>query len=168
MDTNFQDRLTDAIEKAKAARDQASYLSECGQNAGIRKMNSNKCEWLNFVVYLAELGLEAEKLLSESEDLQENEPVCGECLSKDKLIGDLTTINEQLRDQLTVATERAKALQDTYDCEVKYRKELATRAKIDWCNEIIKKAHDSCWLDGSVLVCPVEFLDHCLLEVVKE
>lgn len=161
MEKSLYEDMNAALEKARTERDHASYLSECGQNAGIRKMNSNKAEWLKWVVYLAERGLEAEKLLSEPEDIQENEPVCDDCLGKDKFIADLTIINKQLKEQL-------KSLEDAYSCEVEYRKELTTRAKIDWCNEMIKQAHERCWLDGTVLVTPIEYLDHCLLKLVKE
>lgn len=53
-----------AIEKAKNELSYATHLEECGGNAGIRKMNANKADWLKRVVYLAELGLEYEKYLS--------------------------------------------------------------------------------------------------------
>jgi hypothetical protein len=55
----------DALEKAKAELSLATHLHECGGNAGIRKMNANKVDWLKWVVYLAERGLEYEKYLSE-------------------------------------------------------------------------------------------------------
>lgn len=54
-----------AFEKGKEEFNKAVYLAECGSNAGIRKMNSNKADWLKYVIYLAELGLEVEKLLAE-------------------------------------------------------------------------------------------------------
>ena len=54
-----------ALEKARYELSYASHLEDCGKNAGIRKMNANKAEWLKWVVYLAELGLETEKYLSE-------------------------------------------------------------------------------------------------------
>lgn len=53
-----------ALEKAKAELSYAIHLEDCGKNAGIRKMNANKADWLKWVVYLAELGLEYEKYLS--------------------------------------------------------------------------------------------------------
>ena len=124
-------------------------------------MNANKADWLKWIVYLAELGLGAEKLLGETEDVQENEPVCGECLRKDELIKDLRNRAEEL-------TERLKSLQLSYDCEVEYRKALALRAKIDHFTEVLRIAHDRCWLDGTVLVTPVEYLDRALLELSKE
>jgi hypothetical protein len=54
-----------ALEKARNELSYAIHLEECGKNAGIRKMNANKADWLKWVVYLAELGLETEKYLSE-------------------------------------------------------------------------------------------------------
>lgn len=54
-----------AIEKAKNELSCATHLKECGGNAGIRKMNANKADWLKRVIYLAELGLEYEKYLNE-------------------------------------------------------------------------------------------------------
>jgi hypothetical protein len=54
-----------ALEKARNELSYAFHLEDCGKNAGIRKMNANKAEWLKWVVYLAELGLEYEKYLSE-------------------------------------------------------------------------------------------------------
>ena len=35
-----------ALSKAEQELSRASYLSESGSNAGIRKMNDNKVEWL--------------------------------------------------------------------------------------------------------------------------
>lgn len=57
------EKLQTSLDKAKEELDRAHYLAESGGNAGIRKMNANKSDWLNFVVYLAELGLETERLL---------------------------------------------------------------------------------------------------------
>jgi len=54
-----------ALEKARNELSYAFHLEDCGKNAGIRKMNANKADWLKWVVYLAELGLETEKYLSE-------------------------------------------------------------------------------------------------------
>lgn len=59
------EQMKAALEKAKHELSYATHLEECGGNAGIRKMNANKATWLKWVVYLAELGLETEKYLSE-------------------------------------------------------------------------------------------------------
>jgi hypothetical protein len=59
MDNTVIDRMSEALAKAHEELEKASYLSECGKNAGIRKMNSNKVDWLNWVIHLAERGLEA-------------------------------------------------------------------------------------------------------------
>jgi hypothetical protein len=66
--------LKKSVEKAKEELDRAIYLEEYGGNAGIRKLNSNKVDWLKWVVYLAELGLEYEKLLNEPVHAVEAEP----------------------------------------------------------------------------------------------
>jgi hypothetical protein len=74
MDKNMLDAMEAALEKAKNELSYAIHLEECGKNAGIRKMNANKAEWLKWVVYLAELGLEYEKLLNEPVRVVEEEP----------------------------------------------------------------------------------------------
>lgn len=66
-----------ALAKAKTELSMATHLEECGGNAGIRKMNANKADWLRWVVYLAECGLEHEKLLSESTTTINEEPKTG-------------------------------------------------------------------------------------------
>lgn len=58
------EQMEAALEKAKAELSMSAHLEECGGNAGIRKMNANKADWLKWVVYLAERGLEYEKYLS--------------------------------------------------------------------------------------------------------
>jgi len=63
-----------ALEKARNELSYAIHLEDCGKNAGIRKMNANKAEWLKWVVYLAELGLETEKFLSEPTTIAVEEP----------------------------------------------------------------------------------------------
>ncbi len=70
-----------ALEKAKNELSYAIHLEECGGNAGIRKMNANKAEWLKWVVYLAELGLEAEKILAE-QDRQQKDAVAADKASE--------------------------------------------------------------------------------------
>jgi hypothetical protein len=65
MDKDMIDTMEAALEKAKNELSYAIHLEECGGNAGIRKMNANKADWLKWIVYLAELGLETEKYLSE-------------------------------------------------------------------------------------------------------
>ena len=171
------DIMKNALDKAEQELTRASYLSESGANAGIRKMNDNKVEWLRWVVYLAQHGLEAfeeeERLKTEQELVEEEdtESICDQCpvtietgrllALKDDMIQSLRIENEDLTDKL-------KSLQLTYDCELEYRKALAKRAMIDNFTEVIKIAHERCWLDGTVLVTPVEYLDRSLLELIKE
>ena len=65
MNKDKIDTMEAALEKARNELSYALHLEDCGKNAGIRKMNANKADWLKWVVYLAELGLEYEKYLSE-------------------------------------------------------------------------------------------------------
>ena len=44
----------EALKSAKIALNQAQYLSECGGNAGIRKIYSDKADWLSVLIYFAE------------------------------------------------------------------------------------------------------------------
>lgn len=74
IDKNMFDTMQAALEKAKVELSMATHLEECGGNPGIRKMNANKAGWLKWVVYLAELGLEYEKLLNEPVTAVEEEP----------------------------------------------------------------------------------------------
>jgi hypothetical protein len=46
-----------AIECAKVTLSNAIYQSECGVNAGLRKIFSNQADWLSILVYLAEKQL---------------------------------------------------------------------------------------------------------------
>ncbi len=175
MDKSWFDTVEAALEKAENELSYAIHLEECGGNAGIRKMNANKADWLKWIVYLAKRGFEAEKeeqeVFSKEFDSNDDVSACADCpvatetqrliAIKDATIKDLSAANEELN-------ERLKALQLSYDCEVEYRKALANRAKLDWCAEVIKLAHERCWLDGTVLVTPVEYLDRCLLELFKE
>ena len=73
-DKTMFDTMEAALEKAKNELSYAIHLEDCGGNAGIRKMNANKADWLKWVVYLAELGLEYEKLLNEPVRVVEAEP----------------------------------------------------------------------------------------------
>jgi NACalpha-BTF3-like transcription factor len=177
MDKDMINTMEAALKQAKNELSYATHLEECGGNAGIRKINANKAEWLKWVVYLAEHGLKAieeEERLAEEQELVEDEDVeliCDQCpvtaetkrlvALKDDIIQSLRIENEDLTDEL-------KSLQLTYDCEVEYRKALANRTKIDYFTEVIKLAHERCWLDGTVLVTPVEYLDRSLLELIKE
>ena len=171
------DTMKQALEKAKEELDRACYLEESGGNAGIRKMNANKAEWLKWVVSLAETGLATEEAFADIEieiregTDEESKNKCEDCLvvsetnkiirQKDKLIKELSTKNEDL-------TERLDSLQLTYDCELEYRKALAARAKIDHFTEVLRIAHARSWYDEGVLVTPVEYLDRSLLELIKE
>lgn len=73
MDKDMIDTMEAALEKAKNELSYAIHLEECGGNAGIRKMNANKADWLKWVVYLAEIGLEAEKMFAEQDKQQKDE-----------------------------------------------------------------------------------------------
>jgi len=64
LNKDILDIMEAALEKAKEKLNQASYLSESGSNPGLRQLNANKADWLHWVVYLAERGLEYEKYLS--------------------------------------------------------------------------------------------------------
>ena len=55
------EQMEAALEKAKAELSRSIHLEECGGNAGIRKMNANKVDWLKWVIYLAEKGIKYEK-----------------------------------------------------------------------------------------------------------
>jgi hypothetical protein len=102
---NSLETLEAAFKKGKEELDRAIYLEECGGNAGIRKMNSNKADWLKHVMYLAEIGLEAEKLFTEKE--ANNELTCTDCsnkyqniiIEKDHRITELELKNKQLIDR---------------------------------------------------------------------
>ena len=176
MDKETLARMQQSLEKAKEELSKANYLEECGSNAGIRKMNSNKADWLKWVVYLAEEGLELFKNedienFSEEFDKAITEATCLNCIvtaETDRVVALKDDIIQSLRIENEDLTDRLKSLQLTYDCEVEYRKALATRAKIDHFTEVLKIVHDRCWLDGAVLVTPVEYLDRCLLEMIKE
>lgn len=50
----------EALKSAKIALNQAKYLSEYGGNAGIRKIYSDKANWLAVLIYLAEIGMRKE------------------------------------------------------------------------------------------------------------
>lgn len=50
----------EALKSAKIAREQAKYLSECGGNAGIRKIYGDKANWLSVLIYFAEIGMRKE------------------------------------------------------------------------------------------------------------
>ena len=73
MDKNMIDIMQAAIDKAKEELNAAIHLEECGSNPGIRKMSANKAEWLKWLVYLAERGIEYEKYLSEPVTIAEKE-----------------------------------------------------------------------------------------------
>ena len=160
--------MKQALDKAIEERDHASYLSESGANAGIRKMNSNKADWLSWVIYLAEKGLEDEKRMAEPAEEEDQDggwiPSCEECLVSTELKKLITAKDEVIED----LNSRLNSLQLSYDCELEYRKALAAQAKIDHFTEVIKIAHERSWLDHNVLVCPVEYLDRSLLELIKE
>ena len=177
MEKSIHDAMTKALEKAEEEHSKASYLSESGGNAGIRQMNTNKAEWLRWVVYLAEHGLKAieeeVRLAAEYESVEEEdkELICDNCpVSAEalKLIEQKDKTIKELCEKINEITERLKSLQVTYDCELEYRKALAQRAKIDHFTEVLKLVHERCWLDGTVLVTPVEYLDRSLLELIKE
>lgn len=176
MDKKILDQMNKALEKAEEEHSKATYLSESGSNPGLRQMNSNKAEWLRWVTYLAKRGLESieeEERLEAEQELVEEETECSICdhcpVSAEAMklieVKD-STINELLAKTEDLAT-KLDSLQVSYDCELEYRKVLAQRAKIDHFTEVLKLAHERCWLDGTVLVTPVEYLDR-ILELIKE
>ena len=61
MDEKILKVMQKAIDKSRAELSAASYLEECGSNAGMRKINANKAAWLSWVVYLADRGIETIK-----------------------------------------------------------------------------------------------------------
>jgi hypothetical protein len=170
--TEMYEKMSEAIEKAKEELSKANYLEESGGNAGIRKMNANKADWLRWVVYLATLGFEAEQLLAEAEAEPETELNKSECelcseesskaiAVKDHLIEDLQTVNSQLQEQLKTAQYSLE------EANLQHQAEL-TRAKIDAVNDFAVWAHDHCWLEGADLVCSLELIDKYLLGLIKE
>ena len=170
--TEIHKKMTEALEKAKEELSRANYLEESGGNAGIRKMNANKADWLRWVVYLATIGFETEQILAEAEaesktELNKSEcELCSEEASKtiaikDHLIEDLQTINSQLQEQLKTAQYSLD------EANLQHQAEL-TRAKIDAVNDFAIWAHDHCWLEGADLVCSLELIDKYLLGLIKE
>lgn len=164
------DIMQQAIDKAKDELSRACHFIDCGANAGIRKMNSNKADWLKWLIYLAEKGLAEEKILAEQlEEVKEEDEdggytACKECsvsTEAKKLIDAKDAIIEDI-------TARFKSLQLSYDCEVEHRKAIIESAKLDYINDIIKLAHENCWLDGNVLVCAVDSLERSMFEMTKE
>lgn len=103
--SNLIDTLEAAFKKGKEELNRAVYLEDCGSNAGIRKMNSNKADWLKWVMYLAEIGLEVEKSLTDPET--DNAKACKDCsnkyqniiLEKDCKILELELKNKQLTER---------------------------------------------------------------------
>jgi hypothetical protein len=57
----FIDQARVALEKARAEFHLAIYLSECGSNAGIRKIWSERADWIAPLIYLAEAQLTREE-----------------------------------------------------------------------------------------------------------
>lgn len=168
MDNQMIDMMKTAVEKATKELNHASYLSESGANAGIRKMNDNKVEWLRWVVYLAQKGLEDEMRMTEPTEEEDQDggwtPSCEECLVNTES-KKLLAVKDEAIEELN---EKLNASQLIHNFETEYRKSLINRALIEYCTKASKAAHDNCWLDGTVLVTPVEYLDKTLLELIKE
>ena len=170
--TEMHKKMSEALEKAKEELSKANYLEESGGNAGIRKMNANKADWLRWVVYLATIGFETEQLLTEAETEPKKEPNKSECelcseessktiAVKDRLIEDLQIVNGQLQEIL-------KSTQYSLEeANLQHQAELV-RAKIDAVNDFALWAHDHCWLEGADLVCSLELIDKYLLGLIKE
>lgn len=57
----FIDQARVALEKARAEFHLAIYLGECGSNAGIRKIWSERADWLAPLIYLAEAQIVREE-----------------------------------------------------------------------------------------------------------
>lgn len=58
----FIDQAKVALEKARAEFHLAIYLGECGSNAGIRKIWSERAGWLAPLIYLAEAQIAREEV----------------------------------------------------------------------------------------------------------
>lgn len=156
--------LREALEKAKVELSKSNYLAESGSNAGIKKMNENKANWLCRVVYLAELGLEAEQLFVEQDKSDARQQVNTELEEASidfNTVEDLKIENKKLKDQYN-------ELKHTYTTEVAYRDELILRAFIDWSTEVVAKARRNSWFNGSILVCPLDLLDKTLIDAAGE
>lgn len=169
MEKSIYEAMTKALSTAQEKLGQASYLSECGSNPGLRQMNSNKAEWLKWVVYLAEKGLEAE--MHNAEPAEEDTSMCEACPVAAEAIK-LTKVKDTIISEFTIKTDdldnKLKALQLLYDYEFERSKACVEKAKIKITKDISNFAHDHCWLDGADLVCSVEQLDEHLTELIKE
>ena len=156
--------LRESLEKAKIELSKSNYLAESGGNAGIRKMHENKANWLHLVVYLAELGLEAEQLFvvqDKSNTEQQANAELKETSTDFNIVEDLKIENKKLEDQYN-------ELKHAYDTEVAYRDELVLRAFIEWSTEVVAKAHRNSLFNGSILVCPLDLLDKTLIDAAGE
>ena len=60
-ETSFLNTMSQALETARNELSLATYLLECGYNAGIRQINANKADWLKWLIYLAEIGFDTIK-----------------------------------------------------------------------------------------------------------
>ena len=58
MDKKTLEAMRNAFTKADEELSKAIYLEESGSNAGIRKINAIKAEWLHWIIYLAGYGFE--------------------------------------------------------------------------------------------------------------
>ena len=52
----------EALEEAKKHLAFCTYMSECGSNAGLRKIYSDQADWLSWITYLAEKQLNSERI----------------------------------------------------------------------------------------------------------
>lgn len=50
----------EALKRAKTELARSIYLSEYGRNAGIRKMYSDKSDWISVIIYHAEQNMRKE------------------------------------------------------------------------------------------------------------
>lgn len=50
----------EALEEAKKHLAFCTYMSECGSNAGLRKIYGDQTDWLSWIIYLAEKQLNNE------------------------------------------------------------------------------------------------------------
>lgn len=50
----------EALKRAKTELARSIHLSECGRNAGIRKMYSDKSDWISVLIYHAEQNMRKE------------------------------------------------------------------------------------------------------------
>ncbi len=173
--TDLHNKMKDAIHRAEAELQTASYLEESGSNAGLRKMNANKADWLSLIIYLAKLGFETELLVSDqnkptySAKSTEVSKTLNELEAKDKLIKELLATIEQLKaeaESLKVESDLA-VFKANVELE-KYQAKLE-RAKIDTVVDLAGRVYDLVYRAPMVEVSVLfEALNNYLNELSKK